>query len=125
MNWFRIWKRRRAREDLSEFKALLATPQTDDIAPDDTATLTLPGPARIGVRFESDCAFGNFRLETGDGDFWDIGADAGVLQKIELVEEGELLTITNNSGGDYTGDIEIGPVDNFGKLRVVWVVTAT
>ena len=123
MSWFRIWKRRRDREDLSEFKALLATPDAVASFPGAAQEqLVLPGPGKVAFRPVAATLAGDFDFGTGDGFTWTTPAlDAGQIFPLGLIEEGETLTITNS--GTHTGVVEVGVLDNFGRFRTIWTLT--
>ena len=125
MNWYRIWKRRRSREDLSELQPLIDSPTVVASFPDSTdELLVLPGPAHVAIKTIASSSTGDFRLATGDGDFWDSPTlGAGQFARLAFVEEGETLTLTNGSGGGYTDDVQIGVLDGFGRFLPIWVLT--
>lgn len=123
--WFNIWKRRRAREDYSEFRFLVDTPETEAaFAPTNTTTLTLPGPATILLRADDALAGGEFTLTTGDGNEANHGAlSAGEAAVLGTYEEGEEITIEHNSGSAFSGLAEIGIRDPAGRFMTILELT--
>lgn len=118
--------RRKVRGSLYEWRALRLAPQTQNIAAAGTQTLRAPGPARIAVRPLAALTANHFRITTSYGAIYNIPAlAANQTYKLGWVEEGELMTVLNNSGGAYLNQFRIGVVDAFGRFQEVWRLTGT
>lgn len=123
--WYRIWKRRREREDFAAWTSLVGTPDTNvSFDPGDTDTLELPAPATIMLRCDGDVDAASFRVETLDGTVA-FNREAVTNEAVVLgtFEEGETLTIEHVVGSTFSGEMEIGVRDPAGRFRTVFVFT--
>jgi hypothetical protein len=122
--WYRIWRRRREREDFKEYSELVSTPLEDGaFNVSDTLDIPLPAPGTLLIRASATLAAGRVTVSTGDGTTATHPAlAANEVHVLGTFEESEEVTVTRNAGA-FSGLIEIGVRDPAGRFRTIAELT--
>lgn len=110
VNWRSIFRRRRDREDFSEWAATLASPGAEAMPADTVSTpLVAPGPGTLLLYVSEAADAGVIQVASTGGQVWNNPASTGEkIFTVGLFEEGETITVEHMVGSAFAGTFELG-----------------